>query len=74
MDTRRYRAYSHGLVVNLRPHWYSIVKPISLVDVSGRAKSPLLFLWVFSRGMKVCESGRCFVIRVVLRASRVVRQ
>lgn len=74
LDTRRYRAYSHGLVVNLRPHWYSIVKPISLVDVSGRAKSPLLFLWVFSRGMKVCESGRCFVIRVVLRASRVVRQ
>lgn len=74
LDTRRYRAYSHGLVVNLRPHWYSIVKPISLVDVSGRAKNPLLFLWVFSRGMKVCERGRCFVIRVVLRASRVVRQ
>lgn len=63
-----------GLVVNLRPHWYSIVKPISLVDVSGRAKNPLLFLWVFSRGMEVCEKGRCFVIRVVLRASRVVRQ
>lgn len=37
LDIRRYRAYSHGLVVNLRPHWYFIVKPVSLVDVSGRA-------------------------------------